>query len=51
MGMGVGCALVFASEAKIDIEAKILFRKGMISLVSHRSENSKKLQTAKMNGK
>jgi hypothetical protein len=23
---GLGCALVFASEAKIEIEAKILFR-------------------------
>jgi hypothetical protein len=41
----LGCALVFASEAKIEIEAKILFRldaqKGMISLVSHRSEKAK----------
>jgi hypothetical protein len=38
----IGCALVFASEAKIEKEAKILFRfeakKGMISLVSHQSE-------------
>jgi hypothetical protein len=30
---GLGCALVFASEAKIS-------KKGMISLVSHRSENN-----------
>jgi hypothetical protein len=41
----LGCALVFASEAKIEIEAKISFRleakKGMISLVLHRSETSK----------
>jgi hypothetical protein len=40
-----GCALVFASESKIEIEAKISFRwkvkKGMISLVSHRSETAK----------
>jgi hypothetical protein len=40
-----GCALVFASEAKIEIEAKISFRlkakKGMILLVSHRSETAK----------
>jgi hypothetical protein len=41
----VGRALVFASEAKIEIEAKISFRleakKSMISLVSHRTETAK----------
>ncbi len=26
LNFGLGCALVFASEAKIEIEAKILFR-------------------------
>jgi hypothetical protein len=40
-----GCALVFAMEAKIEIEAKISFRSeekiGTISLVSHRSEAAK----------
>ncbi len=43
--MQVGRALVFASEAKIEIEAKISFRleakKSMISLVSHRTETAK----------
>jgi hypothetical protein len=41
----VGCALVFASEAKFEIEAKISFRfqakKGIISLDSHQSEKAK----------
>jgi hypothetical protein len=41
----VGCALVFASEAKIETEAKISFRleakKSMISLVSHQSQTAK----------
>jgi hypothetical protein len=41
----LGCALVFGSEAKIKIEAKISFRfeekERMFSLVSHRSENKK----------
>jgi hypothetical protein len=41
----LGCALVFASEAKIEIEAKISFRleaeKSMISLDSHRSKTAK----------
>jgi hypothetical protein len=45
MALGVGCALIFASEAKIEIGAKILFRleakKYLISLVSHRSETAK----------
>ena len=45
LNFGLGCALVFASEAKIEIEAKISFRlkakKGMISLVSHRSKKDK----------
>jgi hypothetical protein len=40
-----GCAIVFATEAKIEIEKKISFRleakKGMLSLVSHRSETAK----------
>jgi hypothetical protein len=45
--VALGCALVFASDArkKIEIEAKISFRlekkKGMISVVSHRSEIAK----------
>jgi hypothetical protein len=43
--LALGCALVFASEAKIEIEAKISFRleakKSMISLVTDRSEKAK----------
>jgi hypothetical protein len=47
-------AVVFASEAKIDIEAKISFRKTakkvMISLVSHRSKNEQEI-SKKFKGK
>jgi hypothetical protein len=45
MALGAGCALIFASEAKIEIGAKISFRleakKLLISLISHRSETTK----------
>jgi hypothetical protein len=37
-GWGLGCALTFASEAKIEIEAKISFRlEAKKSLISHDS--------------
>ncbi len=45
-GRQVGSALVLASEAKIEIEVKILIRleakNGMILLVSHKNNNNKK---------
>jgi hypothetical protein len=49
----IGCALVFALEAKIEIEANVSFRseekKGTISLVSHRAKQQK--SEGKTNGK